>query len=634
MLNPGDTVGRYHIQRRLGHGGMGTLYLARDPVLERDVALKLFLGDIEAPGARERFVREARATAALGNPNIVTVYDYGDYASQPYIVMEYIHGETLAETIRRHADIPVPVKLRWLEELSAAVAYAHGCGVIHRDIKPANLMLDSYGRLKVLDFGISRMLGTLTTSATARVGTPGYCAPEQIQGGETDHRSDLFSIGAVAYEVMSGAEPFGGENIYAVTYRLLHEDPAPLAVLVPGIDPDLEAIVSKALQRAPDARFQDAEEMRRSFAAVRTRLETDTDSTMLRYVPNVQARRPAASGGGTPPPGPPSGTVKAAVATPPPEPRRTDREAVARQRVQQFQERLAEARRLFDDGSFADARRACQEALKIDPGHPDARELIVRIDTAQTEVANSPTVLMPPVPPETGAGRATPRRTDPPEIEATVVRPLPPHLKPPVTTPTPAATPTPPVATRPTAEAKLGTRTPPPVAPSPAAEAKLGTRAAAPPLGLAAKWRALGKRQQQAVLGGAAAIVLLLGIGLAVALRPTPQPQPAPRVVVFDAVPWATVESVRDDKGQAVPLTGDATTPLVLSLAPGTYSVVLAGPPPALERRTVSLVVRPDGASTFPVQRFTPMTTDEYFKDLLPAPAPPAEPAETAPAPR
>ena len=628
MLNPGDTVGRYHIQRRLGHGGMGTLYLARDPVLERDVALKLFLGDIEAPGARERFVREARATAALGNPNIVTVYDYGDYASQPYIVMEYIHGETLAEVVRLHTDVPVPVKLRWLEELSAAVAYAHGCGVIHRDIKPANLMLDSYGRLKVLDFGISRMLGTLTTSATARVGTPGYCAPEQIQGGTTDHRSDLFSIGAVAYEVMSGAEPFGGENIYAVTYRLLHEDPAPLSVLVPGIDSDIVRIVTKALQRAPEARFQDAEEMRKSFAAVRTRLETDTDATMLRYVPNVQSRRPAATGAGTPSPGPPSGppsgAVKVAVATPPPEPRRTNREEIARQRAQQFNDRLAEARRHFDDGHFGDARRACQEALKIDPGHPDARELLAQIDSAQTVAANSPTILqVPSRAPAADASPAAAPRAEPPGFEATVVRPLlPAHPRPSAAVPAPpAATPVPPAAT--------------PAKPSAARPAAARPAAAGRPLDLTAKWNGLGKGQRLAVVGGAVALALLLAVAAVVALWPKAPPPPAPRVVVLDAVPWATVEAIRDDKGQPVSLPGDATTPLVLSLAPGTYSVVLAGPPPALERRTVQLSVRSDGASAFPVQRFTPMTTDEYFKDLLPATAPPAEPvAEPAPVPR
>lgn len=609
MLNSGDVVGRYHIQRRLGHGGMGTLYLARDPVLERDVALKLFLGDIDAPGARERFVREARATAALGNPNIVTVYDYGDFESQPYIVMEYIHGETLAEVIRRRIDVPVPVKLRWLEELSAAVSYAHGSGVIHRDIKPANLMLDAYGRLKVLDFGISRMLGTLTTSATARVGTPGYCAPEQIQGGETDHRSDLFSIGAVAYEVFSGAEPFGGENVYAITYRLLHEDPAPLSVLVRGLDPEIEPIVARALQKAPEARFQDGEELRQAFAAVRGRLETDTNATMLRYVPSAQ-RRPASAGAGTPTPGrtpagPPSGASKTAVATPPPEPRRTDRELVARQRVQQFQERLAEARRHLEGHRFEDARRACQEALKLDPGHPEARELIQRIDAESVEVSNSPTMLHVPHRP----AATTPAPSRPQEIEATVVRPLPPHLR------TPAA---PQVPTPPKADAKPASKP----APVPARPTR------SPLAAVTAQWQRLTTSQRQRAMGGAAVALLLIVGGLAAALWPNASP-PMPRIVVFDAVPWAAIERVQNDSGEAVTLPADASTPMTLSLAPGEYQVVVVGPPPQQERRTVPLTIGVDGAAVFPVQRFTPMTADEYFKDLLaPAVAPPsAEPA-------
>jgi hypothetical protein len=148
---------------------------------------------------------------------------------------------------------------------------------------------------------------------------------------------------------------------------------------------------------------------------------------------------------------------------------------------------------------------------------------------------------------------------------------------------------------------------------------------------LAATWSGLGKRQRQAVLGSAAAIVLLLGLGGAVALWPKAPPPPAPRVVVFDAVPWATVESIQDGQGKPVTLAADATTPFVLSLRPGTYRVVVAGPPPALERRTVELVVRPQGAAAFPVQRFIPMTTDEYFKDLLPAAVPPPETAEAVP---
>jgi len=293
----GQTISHYRIVEKLGGGGMGVVYKAEDTRLRRFVALKFLTDDLA--GDREalsRFQREARTASALNHPNICTIHDVGEQDGRSFITMEYLEGCTLKETIAGHRGLAMDTVLTLGIEIADALDAAHSAGVIHRDIKPANLMLDSYGRLKVLDFGISRMLGTLTTSATARVGTPGYCAPEQIQGGDTDHRSDLFSIGAVCYEVFAGTEPFGGENVYAITYRLLHEDPAPLSVLVPGLEADIEAIVAKALQKAPDARFNDAEEMRKAFAAVRGRLESDTNATMLRYVPSVQSRRPAASG--------------------------------------------------------------------------------------------------------------------------------------------------------------------------------------------------------------------------------------------------------------------------------------------------------------------------------------------------
>ena len=291
MLRAGDSVGRYLIERRLGHGGMGTLYLAHDPVLDRAIALKLLLGDIDLPGARERFVREARAAAALSNPNIVTIYDYGDYESQPYIVMEYIHGETLADLIRRRPEMPIAIKLRWVEELCTAVGYAHGRGIIHRDIKPANLMIDSYGQLKVLDFGIARMRGTLATNATALVGTPGYCAPEQIRGGQIDHRSDLFSIGAVCYELLSYTEAFRGDSVHVITNRILNEETPPLSRVCDGIDGELEGVVMKALQKPADERFASADALCKALADVRVRLETDSDMT-IRYVSPIAALPP------------------------------------------------------------------------------------------------------------------------------------------------------------------------------------------------------------------------------------------------------------------------------------------------------------------------------------------------------
>ena len=263
---------------------MATLYLAQDPVLGRFVAVKFFLGDLELPEARERFVREARA-AALNHPNIVTIYDYGEFASQPYIVMEYIEGETLAAIIRRKAPVATSEMIRWMEELCAAVEYAHASGVIHRDLKPLNLIVDGYGRLKVLDFGIARMRGSLATRATAGIGTAGYMAPEQILGGNIDHRSDIFSIGVVCYELLACVEPFAGDTEPTITNRILNEEPQPLSRVCDGIDGELEGVVMKALQKPETAESASPVPIPlcRALADVRVRLETDSDMT-IRYV--------------------------------------------------------------------------------------------------------------------------------------------------------------------------------------------------------------------------------------------------------------------------------------------------------------------------------------------------------------
>ena len=232
MLEPGTQLGRYEIQRRLGRGGMGTVYVAHDPILGRMVAVKVFAGELDFPDARERFSREARSAAALNHPNIVTVYDFGEFDSQPFIVMEYVPGETLAAVIRRKAEVSTADKLRWIDELCAGAGYAHQKSVIHRDIKPANLMIDRSGRLKILDFGIARMMGA-ASNTTSMIGTPGYMAPEQIEGRPADHRADLFSIGVVFYELLAYTDAFPGETIPTITHRILTEDPVPLTHLFP-----------------------------------------------------------------------------------------------------------------------------------------------------------------------------------------------------------------------------------------------------------------------------------------------------------------------------------------------------------------------------------------------------------------
>src|SRR5262245_51007627 len=253
---------------------MGTVYVAHDPVLGRMVAIKVFAGDLDVPDARDAFSREARAAAALNHPNIVTVYDFGEYESQPYIVMEYVPGETMANLIRRKVAVSIADKLRWMQELCAGAGYAHQMSVIHRDIKPANLMIDRAGRLKILDFGIARMIGT-ASHTSMMIGTPGYMAPEQITGDPVDHRADQFSIGVVFYELLSYTEPFPGDTLPAITHRILTEPPRPLLGLVPDAMPEVTAIVDQALQKNVVERFADTEAMRSAISRVRRHLNAD-----------------------------------------------------------------------------------------------------------------------------------------------------------------------------------------------------------------------------------------------------------------------------------------------------------------------------------------------------------------------
>lgn len=377
MLQPGTQIGRYEIQRRLGRGGMGTVYVAHDPVLGRMVAIKVFLSDLDMPDATERFTREARSAAALNHANIVTIHDFGDWQSQPYIVMEYVQGETLAEIIRRKAPVPASDKLRLVEELCAGVAYAHQVGVIHRDIKPTNLMVDRGGRLKVLDFGIAKMLGTLGSNATALIGTPGYMAPEQIVGGTIDHRSDLFSIAVVCYELLTYSEAFPGETVHAITHRIISDDPVPLGQLLPDASPDLVAVVERGLKKNAADRFADAESFRQAISRVRRQLDSGPDWNAAA----APARGVAPPAGGTIQHGTGSArrnvsdAVGVAELTPPPDPRKTDREALARRRAAQIEAALELARLALQKEDLDQALDACQQALTLDDSHQPALEL-------------------------------------------------------------------------------------------------------------------------------------------------------------------------------------------------------------------------------------------------------------------
>ena len=382
MFEPGTQLGRYEIQRRLGRGGMGTVYVAHDPVLGRMVAIKVFAGDLDVPDARERFSREARAAAALNHPNIVTVYDFGEYGSQPYIVMEYVPGETMANLIRRKVPVSIADKLRWMQELCAGAGYAHQMSVIHRDIKPANLMIDRTGRLKILDFGIARMLG-IASNTSVMIGTPGYMAPEQITGDPIDHRSDQFSIGVVFYELLAYTEPFPGDTLPAITHKILTEQPKPLQGLVQDATPEVIAIVEQAMKKNIADRFRDTEAMRTAISRARRQFNTDESWS---GVPTLPVSRDTPGGGinrGTGSARRRTGNaVGVAQLTPPPDPRRTDREALARRRAAQVEAALAQARQLVAEQQLEAALDACQQALTLDENHVGALELEEEIETA------------------------------------------------------------------------------------------------------------------------------------------------------------------------------------------------------------------------------------------------------------
>jgi tetratricopeptide (TPR) repeat protein len=376
MLQPGSQIGRYEIQRRLGRGGMGTVYVAHDPVLGRLVAIKVFATDLDLPDAVQRFTREARSAAALNHPNIVTVHDYGDVESQPFIVMEYVQGETVADYIRRKAPVALTEKLRWMEELCSGASYAHHGGVLHRDIKPTNLMINRAGQLKILDFGIARMMGTLSPKATALVGTPGYMAPEQILGESLDHRADLFSIGVVCYELLAYSEAFPGETMPTITHRILTQDPIPLREVVPDLPGDLIGLVERSLRKNPAERFDDVETLRGAIARVRRQIEND--AAWEGAAPTVIVPRGGAGvskrGTGSQKQSIPDAAV-AATLTPPPDPYRVDREAIARRRTEQVDAALVRARALLEAGDAEAALEACAQALTLEETHAGALEL-------------------------------------------------------------------------------------------------------------------------------------------------------------------------------------------------------------------------------------------------------------------
>ncbi|HVF07186.1 MAG TPA: Stk1 family PASTA domain-containing Ser/Thr kinase [Actinomycetota bacterium] len=261
---------RYQVEARIGAGGMAEVFRGFDPVLSRTVAIKVLLPQFARDTSFvHRFRREAQAAARLNQPNIVGVYDSGSDDETQYIVMEFIEGRTLAEFMSAGRR-PTPVQAAEIaQKIAAAIAAAHAQGVIHRDIKPGNVMVTRDGTVKVMDFGIARMLGPETAPQTSAVlGTASYLSPEQAQGTPVDARTDIYSLGAVLYELLTGRPPFTGDSSVAVAYKQVNETPELPSSLNPDVSPSMDAVVMKALSKNPSNRYQSAEEFSADLARV------------------------------------------------------------------------------------------------------------------------------------------------------------------------------------------------------------------------------------------------------------------------------------------------------------------------------------------------------------------------------
>jgi predicted Ser/Thr protein kinase len=268
-LEEGSTVsqfGRYQIIEVLGKGGMGTVYKGLDPVLDRPVALKTIRLDFafspsEMSELKQRLMQEAKAAGKLSHPNIVTIYDVGEEAGLHYIAMEYLSGYTLEDFIQKKGVLNYRIVAKIIMQTCEALCYAHQHGIVHRDIKPANIMLLEDFHVKVMDFGIARLESTSLTKSNVAMGTPHYISPEQLEGKPADKRSDIFSLGVVIYELLTGLKPFQGENISSLMYRILNHEPTPPS----GVDDKspviFDRVVSKAMAKNPEERYQDAEEI-------------------------------------------------------------------------------------------------------------------------------------------------------------------------------------------------------------------------------------------------------------------------------------------------------------------------------------------------------------------------------------
>jgi eukaryotic-like serine/threonine-protein kinase len=315
-------LGKYEVLGELGHGAMGVVYRARDPIINRMVALKtITTGLADDPSLLQRFYREAQSAGGLQHPNIVTIYDMGDEQNTPYIAMELIEGESLEQTIARRTVVPLVLKLTYALQACRAFDYAHKRGIVHRDIKPGNVMVTRESVVKVVDFGIARVLDKSKTQTGMLIGTFAYMSPEQYHGEHADERSDIWSFGVLLYELLCYHRPFTGENPASLMHNICSQEPRSLIERIPDCPAAMETIISKVLRKSPQDRFQSMEDLLLELEPVYRELQ-----------------------------------------------------------VHSIAELIDQSRQLIEKGEFGQARELLRESLKVDSTNTQARALLETVN--------------------------------------------------------------------------------------------------------------------------------------------------------------------------------------------------------------------------------------------------------------
>jgi serine/threonine protein kinase len=327
-------LGKYELLGELGHGAMGVVYRARDPVINRLVALKtITIGVADDASLLQRFYREAQSAGGLQHPNIVTIYDMGEAGNLPYIAMELVEGENLEQVIARRPSLPITLKLVYAMQACRAFDYAHKRGIVHRDIKPGNVMLGKDGTVKVVDFGIARVLEASRTQTGMLIGTFAYMSPEQYHGEHADERSDIWSFGVLLYELLCYERPFKGSTPASLMHGICQETPGPLKKFMADCPEELDVIITRVLQKVPADRYQSMEDLLLDLDPVCKKLQ-----------------------------------------------------------VQQVAELIEQSRKLLDQGEFASCRDVLRQALQLEAGNHQARSLMEKANAELKRLQNRPNV--------------------------------------------------------------------------------------------------------------------------------------------------------------------------------------------------------------------------------------------------